>query len=49
MSEMSERMKGKQMSSNTWQRSFYTSMIERLLLLFHNNEFDNLDKERFIA
>ena len=33
------------MSSNTWQRSFYTSMIGRLLLVFHNNELENLDKQ----
>ena len=36
-------MKGKLMSSNTWDK---TSMIGRLLF---NNELDNLDKERFIA
>ena len=33
------------MSSHTWDRSFYTSMIGRLLLVFHNNELENLDKQ----
>ena len=43
MSEIRSAMKGKQMSSLTWDK---TSMIRRL---FFNNEFDNLDKQRFIA
>ena len=33
------------MSSNTWDSAFYTSMIGRLLLVFHNNELGNLDKQ----
>ena len=33
------------MSSHTWDRSFYTSMIGRLLLVFQNNELENLDKQ----
>ena len=34
------------MSSNTWDK---TSMIGRLLLGFHNNELDNLDKQLFLG
>ena len=37
------------MSSHTWDRSFYTSMIGRLLLVFHNNELENLDKQLLLS
>ena len=40
MSEISERMKGKEM---TWESRDKTSIIGRLLF---NNKFDNLDQQR---
>ena len=37
------------MRFHTWDSSFYTSMIGRLLLVFHNNELGNLDKQPLLG